>query len=123
MPKVLLLEDDRDMVTLLRTFLELEGFTVRALTLGEPVMALVESENPDVVLLDVFLAGQNGLQILESIRAHPRLGATRVVMVSGMDVSTECKKKGADAFLLKPYMPDDLVRLLKATPDGTSPAI
>ena len=123
MTKVLLLEDDRDMVTLLRTFLELEGFTVRALTLGEPVMELVESENPDVVLLDVFLAGQNGMQILESIRAHPRLGATRVVMVSGMDVSIECKKKGADAFLLKPYMPDDLVRLLKATPDGTSPAI
>ena len=122
MPKVLLLEDDRDMVTLLRTFLELEGFTVRALTLGEPVMALVESENPDVVLLDVFLAGQNGLQILESIRAHPRLGATRVVMVSGMDVSTECKKKGADAFLLKPYMPDELVRLLRSTAAGDPPA-
>ncbi len=122
MPKVLLLEDDRDMVALLRTFLELEGFTVRALTLGEPVLPLVESENPDVVLLDVFLAGQNGLQILESIRAHPRLGATRVVMVSGMDVSTECKKKGADAFLLKPYMPDDLVRLLRPTADGASPA-
>ncbi|OGO46458.1 MAG: hypothetical protein A2Z30_00655 [Chloroflexi bacterium RBG_16_64_43] len=121
MPKVLLLEDDRDMVTLLRTFLELEGFTVRALTLGEPVMALVESESPDVVLLDVFLAGQNGLQILENIRAHPRLGATRVVMVSGMDVSSECKKKGADAFLLKPYMPDELVRLLRSTADGVSP--
>jgi len=43
-------------------------------------------------------------------------------MVSGMDVSIECKKKGADAFLLKPYMPDDLVRLLKPTADGASPA-
>ncbi len=73
-------------------------------------------------MLDVFLAGQNGLQILESIRAHPRLRATRVVMVSGMDVSAECKKKGADAFLLKPYMPDELVRLLKSTAAGAAPA-
>lgn len=121
MPKVLLLEDDRDMVTLLRTFLQLEGYTVRAMTLGESALSLIESENPDVVLLDVFLAGQNGLQILESIRAHPRLRATRVVMVSGMDVSAECKKKGADAFLLKPYMPDELVRLLKSTAAGAAP--
>ncbi len=123
MPKILLLEDDRDMLTLLRTFLELEGFTVSALKLGEPVLPLVEREHPDVILLDVFLAGQNGLQILESIRSHPQIGATKVVMVSGMDVSTECKKKGADAFLLKPYMPDDLVRLLKhAAGSNTPPA-
>lgn len=122
MPKVLLLEDDRDMVTLLRTFLELEGYTVSAMKLGESVLPLLERENPDVVLLDVFLAGQNGLQIMESIRLHPRLRSTRVVMVSGMDVSAECMKKGADAFLLKPYMPDDLVRLLKQTTEGTLPA-
>jgi CheY-like chemotaxis protein len=122
MPKVLLLEDDRDMVTLLRTFLELEGYTVSAMKLGEPVLPLLERENPDVVLLDVFLAGQNGLQIMESIRTDPRLRSTRVVMVSGMDVSAECMKKGADAFLLKPYMPDDLVRLLKQTAEGTPPA-
>lgn len=122
MPKVLLLEDDRDMVTLLRTFLELEGYTVSAMKLGESVLPLLERENPDVVLLDVFLAGQNGLQIMETIRSHPRLRSTRVVMVSGMDVSTECMKKGADAFLLKPYMPDDLVRLLKPTAEGTLPA-
>jgi CheY-like chemotaxis protein len=122
MLKVMLLEDDRDMVTLLRTFLELAGYKVTALKLGQPILPLLEQENPDVVLLDVFLAGQNGLQILESIRSHPKLSATKVVMVSGMDVSTECKKKGADAFLLKPYMPDDLVRLLEQTAGSHPPA-
>jgi CheY-like chemotaxis protein len=113
MPNLLLVEDDRDMVTLLRTLLEMEGYTVGSARSGDAVLAMVDQQRPDVVLLDVNLAGQSGLQVLQTLRSRPETRAIRVIMTSGMDLSEQCLKEGADAFLLKPYMPDELVRLLE----------
>ncbi|MGA2819633.1 MAG: response regulator [Anaerolineales bacterium] len=113
MPNLLLVEDDRDMVTLLRTLLEMEGYVVGSARSGDAVLAMVDQQRPDVVLLDVNLAGQSGLQVLQTLRSRPETRAIRVIMTSGMDLSEQCLKEGADAFLLKPYMPDELVRLLE----------
>jgi DNA-binding response OmpR family regulator len=113
MANLLLVEDDRDMVTLLQTLLEMEGYQVGSARSGEAVLATVEREHPDVVLLDVNLAGQNGLQILQTLRSRRETRSTRVIMTSGMDLREQCLKEGADAFLLKPYMPDDLVHLIR----------
>jgi CheY-like chemotaxis protein len=113
MPNLLLVEDDRDMVTLLRTLLEMEGYTVGSARSGDAVLAMVDQQRPDIVLLDVNLAGQSGLQVLKTLRSRAETRAIRVIMTSGMDLSEQCLKEGADAFLLKPYMPDELVRLLE----------
>ena len=113
MPNLLLVEDDRDMVTLLRTLLEMEGYTVGSARSGDAVLAMVDQQRPDIVLLDVNLAGQSGLQVLQTLRSRAETRAIRVIMTSGMDLSEQCLKEGADAFLLKPYMPDELVRLLE----------
>ena len=113
MPNLLLVEDDRDMVTLLRTLLEMEGYVVGSARSGDAALAMVDQQRPDVVLLDVNLAGQSGLQVLQTLRSRPETRAIRVIMTSGMDLSEQCLKEGADAFLLKPYMPDELVRLLE----------
>ncbi|MGD0574488.1 MAG: response regulator [Anaerolineales bacterium] len=113
MPNLLLVEDDRDMVTLLRTLLEMEGYTVGSARSGDAVLAMVDQQRPDIVLLDVNLAGQSGLQVLQTLRSRAETRAIRVIMTSGMDLSEQCLQEGADAFLLKPYMPDELVRLLE----------
>ncbi len=113
MPNVLLGEDDRDMATLLQTLLEMEGYLVGSARSGNAVLAMIDQQRPDVVLLDVNLAGQSGLQVLQTVRSRAETRSTRVIMTSGMDLKEQCLKEGADAFLLKPYMPDDLVRLLK----------
>jgi CheY-like chemotaxis protein len=68
---------------------------------------------PDAVLMDVHLGGQNGLQILESIRNNHNLADVRIVMTSGLNMKDECLERGASAFLLKPFMPDDLINVLK----------
>ena len=113
MAKVLLAEDDPTMISLLKTLLKMEGFEVVTLDVDGDVPALVQREMPDAVLMDVHLGGQNGLQILESIRKNRDLAGVRVVMTSGLNMKDECLSRGASAFLLKPFMPDDLISVLK----------
>ena len=113
MAKILLAEDDDTMVGLLTTLLRMDGYEVRALDGDEDVAAVVKRDSPDVLVLDVHLAGQNGLDVLDSIRQGERGHRVRVVMISGLNVKEESLRHGADAFLLKPFMPDDLMRALR----------
>lgn len=114
MVKVLLAEDDATMVGLLTTLLGMEGFQVAALRPEDPdVQTAVRRERPDIVLLDVHLPGQNGVDIVRDLRQHDDTRGLRVVMSSGLNLKTECMAGGADAFIQKPYMPDDLIRLLR----------
>lgn len=114
MTKVLLAEDDPTMVTLLQTLLSIEGYQVAAIGPNDTdVLAVVRRERPDLLLLDVHLNWQNGLDVLEAIRVDPEFKSLVVVMSSGSPVKDECMRRGANDFLLKPYMPDDLVSVLK----------
>lgn len=113
MPKVMIAEDDTTMVSLLTTLLKMEGFEIVVLDLTANVPEVIRQEHPDVLLLDVHLSRQSGLEILDSIRSAEDIKNVRVVMSSGANVKEECMNHGANGFLLKPYMPDDLISLLK----------
>jgi CheY-like chemotaxis protein len=113
MAKILLAEDDPIMVSLLKTLLRMEGYQVHALDVDADVPAAVQNESPDILFMDVHLGSQNGLDILDAVRGNDDLAKVRVVMTSGLNVQDECLEHGANAFLLKPFMPDDLLRLLK----------
>jgi CheY-like chemotaxis protein len=113
MAKIVLAEDDPTMISLLKTLLKMEGFEVVTLDVDADVPAVIQREMPDTVLMDVHLGGQSGLQILESIRKNDELAKIRIVMTSGLNMKDECISRGASAFLLKPFMPDDLINLLK----------
>jgi DNA-binding response OmpR family regulator len=113
--KVLLAEDDLTMVSLLTTLLKMEGFNVVSLHADADVPAAVRSEKPDVLLMDVHLSHQSGLDILQTIRQSKDMSQTRVIMSSGANVREECINCGANGFLLKPYMPDELITILKQT--------
>src|SRR5215212_1728191 len=113
MPKILLAEDDITMVSLLKTLLKMEGFEVLALDVTSDVPAAVQREKPKALFMDVHLGGQSGMEILAAIRKNEDLSDVRVVMTSGLNVKDECLRLGAYAFLMKPFMPDDLLNLLK----------
>ena len=118
MPKIMLIEDDRTMLSLLTILLQMENFDVCSPSDDRPedILAAIRQEKPDVVLLDVNLRLGNGIDLLGKMRSEEELKYTRVIMSSGMDLSHECLQAGADGFLLKPYMPDDLIKLIKETP-------
>jgi CheY-like chemotaxis protein len=113
MVKVLLAEDDVTMVSLLKTLLSMEGYDVVALDADSDVAAAVQREKPDALFMDVHLGDQSGMEILENIRKNGETANIRVIMTSGMNMKEECIQSGANAFLLKPFMPDDLLRALK----------
>lgn len=113
MPRIMLAEDDLTMVTLLKTLLGMEGYQVIALSIDDDVVEAVRSDRPDVLLLDVHLPNANGLDVLDRIREDDETRDLKVVMTSGLNLEIECKNHGADDFLLKPYMPDDLLTILE----------
>ncbi|MCC7361075.1 MAG: response regulator [Anaerolineales bacterium] len=111
--KVLVVDDDRTMNTLLKTLLELDGFAVVMASRGEVVLPLALEERPDAVLMDVRIAEADGLDLLRQMRRHPELNTLPVIMCSGMDLEQESLIAGADAFILKPYPPEQLTSTLK----------
>jgi CheY-like chemotaxis protein len=113
MAKILLAEDDATMVSLLTTLLKMEGFEVLALDVNSDVPAALEREKPQALFMDVHLGGQSGLEILEAIRKNKDLADIRIVMTSGLNMQEECIRRGATAFLMKPFMPDDLISILE----------
>ncbi len=110
----MLAEDDATMLSLLQTLLKMEGFQVSVLDVHKrDVLSAIRSERPDVLLMDVHLPNQSGMDVLRELRRIPELKDTRVILTSGMALEEESLASGADAFLLKPYMPDDLLAMLR----------
>lgn len=97
------------MLSLLDTLLEMEGFEVTQVNDYESALDNMRRDRPDLILLDVFLNNRSGLDLMETIRKDGSLKGTRVIMSSGMDYRRQCLEKGADDFVMKPYMPDELV--------------
>lgn len=114
MPKrILVFEDDPTLYELLQELLGFEGFQVSQPADLNNIVAGMKAERPDAVLMDVHLkGGVNGLDLISQIRADDSLKDVYVVLTSGLDYREESLKHGADDFLQKPYMPDELVKLL-----------
>ncbi|WP_322792687.1 response regulator transcription factor [Bellilinea sp.] len=115
MTKILIIEDDHSMRSLLKTLLEIENFQVSVLDInGGDLIAQIISADPDVILMDVNLKSTDGLTILREMRGNTSQKKNyRVIMTSGEDRKQECLLAGANDFLLKPYMPADLIQKLK----------
>lgn len=113
MPRIMLAEDDLTMVTLLKTLLGMEGYQVVALSIDDDIFEAVRNNRPDVLLLDVHLPNVYGLEVLDQIRADEETRDLKIVMTSGLNLELECINHGANDFLLKPYMPDTLLKTLQ----------
>ena len=113
MPKVMLIEDDPTMINLLGTLLEMEGFDVVKITQFNNVVEDIKAAMPDIVLMDIHLNDADGIKFCTSIRGDEHISDLKVIMSSGMDMRHESVQAGADDFLLKPYMPDELINRIK----------
>ena len=112
MPKVMLVEDDPNMFSLLHMLLQLEDFEVVAPEVGaetEEILNLVRREQPALLFLDVHLGRFSGFDLLCALHQIPELSGMRILMASGMDLAYKCRQEGADGFIMKPFMPDELI--------------
>ena len=118
MTKIMLCEDDPTMSSLLTTLLEYEGYNVldhEDCIDFDGLLEVIRRENPDIILLDVHLRQLNGFDLLRMIRKDTELRQPRILMSSGMDMGMESHVEGADGFLLKPYMPEELIKKIQET--------
>ncbi|MEE9216875.1 MAG: response regulator [Anaerolineales bacterium] len=113
MPKVLIVEDDRTMVSLLATLLELDGFEVIPTTQAGDLEQNLRNDQPDLLIMDVFLTNGDGIELLRKVRSSSEFSKLPVIMTSGMDVEDQCLEAGANGFMLKPYSPPDLLSMIR----------
>ncbi len=121
MLKVLIVDDDRTTVQLLQTLLELDGFEVHIAPRGADVVPMAQKVNPDIFLMDYHLSDMDGVEVLRDLRGGAGDGKfvnTPVVVASGLNVEDEVMEAGANAFLVKPFEPDDLPTLFNRLTSG-----
>jgi DNA-binding response OmpR family regulator len=104
----MIVDDDRTTVKLLQTLLELDGFEISVAPRGMDVMPLAQKVKPDLFLLDYHLADMDGVEIIHALRADATFAGTPIVMTSGLNVEAEAMEAGANAFLIKPFEPEEL---------------
>jgi len=112
MRKIVIVDDDPNMSRLMRILFELEGFEVITAQRYQEILPLIQQVRPDAVLMDVRVQGRETLDVVRQIRQEPDLTNIPVVMTSGMDYRKQCLDAGANCFLLKPFVPDEMVRTI-----------
>lgn len=113
MAKIIIVDDDRTTSDLLKMLFELDGFNVVLVSRGNDVLSAAEQHHPDLILMDYHLNDIQGVEVLRRLRQHPTLQHIPIVIGSGMNVEEEVMRAGADHFLIKPYDPDSLTRLMR----------
>ena len=116
MTRLLIVEDQPEIRMLIQMALEFEDLEIHEAPDGDAALALLPTLKPDLVLLDVLMPGsRNGLDVCRAIKADATLQATRVVMLSARSQPSDRQAglaAGADAYLVKPFSPNELLRLI-----------
>ena len=114
--RIIVADDDRDMVLSLMMLLREEGHDVRGFHFGRHVMPAVIDLDPDVVVLDINLPELSGWQLASTIRARRTMKQPLLIGISGVFTKggdrVLAEINGFDHYLVKPYAPEDLLKLL-----------
>ena len=125
--KVLLVDDDPEIVELLNRALDDDGrFEVKIAANGFDAGMMVKEYRPDLIVLDVMLPDINGKEVCHRVRADPNLEEVRIICISGMvedDKIAELKLAGADDFVHKPFDVDMLIERMCQQLDMEAPAL
>jgi DNA-binding response OmpR family regulator len=113
--RILVVDDDADVRSMVRAVLETEGYSVDVADDGFAALRAVESHRPDCVVLDVMMPGMDGHAVLSRIRGGVR-SLVPVVMLTAAaddDQAWQAWTEGVDYFLAKPFEADELLRYLE----------
>ena len=114
--KVLIVDDEPNIVISLEFLVKKEGFTVAVAVDGEEALAKVAEFSPDLILLDVMMPKKSGFEVCEALRADPARSGLKIIMLTAKGRDTEMAKGlalGADAYMTKPFSTKDLIARIR----------
>lgn len=114
MKKILVVEDEIAISMVLKAYLEREGFDVVQVYDGLKAVPIFEETNPDLVLLDVMLPGKEGWDILKEIRENDMCPVIMLTALNDVDYRLSGFKSGADDYISKPFVADEVVARVHA---------
>src|SRR5262245_13786848 len=114
--RVLIADDEPNIVASLEFLMEQAGFEVRVVPDGAAALALIPAFRPDLVLLDVMMPVKNGYEVCQLLKSDPDTRAVKVILLSAKGRDVEVAKGlelGADAYVTKPFSTRELVARVK----------
>jgi DNA-binding response OmpR family regulator len=114
MTKILIIEDEANIIQVIRLYLEQAGYTVLSATDGIAGLELHAREHPDLVILDLMLPALDGMEVCRRIRAWAETPILMLTARQGEDDRIAGLESGADDYLVKPFSPRELVSRVKA---------
>ncbi|HSR66692.1 MAG TPA: response regulator [Acidobacteriota bacterium] len=115
--KVVVIEDENDILEMIQYNLKREGYSVLTSTNGEEGLEVARRENPDVVLLDLMLPGRDGIEVCKRLKSDPLTRSIPVIMVTAKGEESEVVLGlgvGADDYVTKPFSPKELMARVRA---------
>jgi two-component system, OmpR family, alkaline phosphatase synthesis response regulator PhoP len=115
--KILIADDEQNIVISLEFLMKREGFEVSVANDGEEALARIRSDAPDLVLLDVMMPRKTGFEVCQEVKSDPALQAVKILMLTAKGRDTEVAKglaMGADAYMTKPFSTRELVAKVKS---------
>jgi DNA-binding response OmpR family regulator len=110
--KVLIVDDEPNIVTALEFLLKRSGYEVRLASNGAEALEQVEAYRPDLVLMDVMMPIKSGFEVCQRMRERPEFAQIKIVMLSAKGTEAEVNKGlslGADLYITKPFSTQELV--------------
>lgn len=114
MPRVLLVDDDRKLLSLLDRGFRYEGFDVRVATRGAQGLELARAERPDVVVLDIGMPDLNGFEVCRLLRANVDVPVIMLTARDDVEDTVQALDLGADDYVTKPFAFDELIARVRA---------
>jgi two-component system, OmpR family, phosphate regulon response regulator PhoB len=125
-PLVLIVEDEADLVTLLKYNLEKENFRTLSASDGEEALLLASEQVPNLVLLDWMLPLMSGLEVCRQMRRNPKTRDIPIIMLTARGEEADKVRglnSGADDYIAKPFSPTELVARMRAVLRRSSPGM
>ena len=116
--RILVVDDDKEIVRLLRAYLEQAGYQVLVAYNGENALHVLRRERPDLVVLDLMLPDRDGWDVTRIVRGDEGLAATPIIMLTARVEEADRivgLELGADDYVTKPFSPGELVARVRAT--------
>ncbi|MGL1835077.1 response regulator transcription factor [Rhodocyclaceae bacterium SMB388] len=115
--KILIADDEQNIVISLEFLMKREGFDVSIAVDGAEAIDKIRSQMPDLVLLDVMMPKKSGFEVCQEIKRDPALKSVRILMLTAKGRDTEVAKGlalGADAYMTKPFSTKELVERVRS---------